>query len=192
MALPRGAVITGMVRDPHGDPAPGITVAVLSRRFAPPSGEQRLVPVPGTNVTTDDRGSIGSLASRQVPTWSRRYPASHLPARPASLRAVSREEIQRALAEVQETPHVQPLWHARRQHRTGRPAPVRRPVCRTRPTYFPGTTSESRATAITVTAGEVRTGSTSISITSRLVSVEGFVATPSESRVAAGALEGGP
>ena len=42
LQLPRGAVLTGVVRDPQGDPAPGVTVTVLSRRYSPVLGEQRL------------------------------------------------------------------------------------------------------------------------------------------------------
>ncbi len=102
MQLPRGAVITGMLRDPQGDPAPGIPVVVLSRRFAPASGEQRLVPVPGINVSTDDRGIyrvFGLAAGSYLVTALPRFPFTGFP---GEVTAASRDEIQRAMAEVQE------------------------------------------------------------------------------------------
>ena len=182
LALPRGAVITGMVRDPQGDPAPGVTVAVLSRRYAPASGEQRLVPVPGTNVTTDDRGIyrvFGLAAGAYLVTALPRLPFT---GSPGEITAVSREEVQRAMADVQES---------RTSSRFGMPAPstapppppVRRAALAYAPTYFPGTTSESRATAITVAAGEVRTGADFDLDYVPTVSIEGYVTMPPESRV---------
>ena len=137
LAIPRGAVITGMVRDPQGDPAPGVTVAVLSRRFAPSSGEQRLVPVPGTNVSTDDRGIyrvFGLAAGSYLVTALPRLPFT---GSPDEITAVSREEVRRALADVQET---------RTSSRVGMPAPnspsppapARRAGLAYAPTYFPG------------------------------------------------------
>jgi hypothetical protein len=51
------------------------------------------------------------------------------------------------------------------------------------PTYFPGTTDEGRATAITVAAGEVRTGVDFDLDYLPLVSVEGHVSAPPDARV---------
>ena len=58
LALPRGAVITGMLADAHGQPMGGVTVVALSHRYASPPGERRLVNLGGvaTTAVSDDRG----------------------------------------------------------------------------------------------------------------------------------------
>src|SRR5687767_4843396 len=182
MQLPRGAVITGVVRDPYGDPAAGLNVVVLSRRFAPGTGEQRLQTT-ATNAATDDRGiyrvfglAAGSYLVTALPRFSAVGGAG------GEVTTVSREEIQRALSEVQ---------GGRTSSRPGMPAstppapapPLRRASLSVAPTYFPGTAEESRATAITVAAGEVRTGVDFDLDYLPLVSVEGHVSAPPDARV---------
>ena len=183
LTLPPGAVITGMLRDPQGDPAPGFQIAVLARRFAPATGELRLQPVPGINVVTDDRGIyrvFGLAAGSYLVTALPRFPFVGVP---GDVTAVSREEIQSAMAEVQQR---------RTSNRPGVPdtttttptsSPVRRVGLSYAPTYFPGTTSESSATAVTVAAGEVRTGVDFDLDYVPTASVDGFVAVPAGARV---------
>jgi len=54
--LPRGAVITGVVTDIDGLPAPGIVVSALAQRFVPIPGERRYVATGVSSGPTDDRG----------------------------------------------------------------------------------------------------------------------------------------
>lgn len=58
LQLPRGAVITGTVIDVDGQPAPGIRVMVLSRRFAAGASGDYVYPAVGVPPisTTDDHG----------------------------------------------------------------------------------------------------------------------------------------
>ncbi len=58
-----GAVITGVITDGRGNPAPGVTVAAVETR---PSGGAALAPV---RVVTDDRGVLSDLRprARRVP-----------------------------------------------------------------------------------------------------------------------------
>ena len=181
MQLPAGAVITGMVRDPHGDPAAGLNVVVLSRRFVPGTGEQRLQTTP-TNAATDDRGIyrvFGLAAGSYLVTALPRFAAV---GGFGEVTTVSREDIQRALSEVQ---------GGRTSSRPGIPASippapaatVRRASLSIAPTYFPGTTEEGRAMAITVAAGEVRTGVDFDLDYLPLASVEGHVSAPPDARV---------
>lgn len=180
MQLPRGAVITGILRDPQGDPAPGFAVVLLSRRFAPATGEQRLQVVPNTNAVTDDRGIyrvFGLPAGSYVVTAQPRFPGVQ-----GDIVAASRGETQRALAEVRER---------RTSSRPGMPAPAppAPPAAPPKgglsfaPTYYPGTTLESRATVVTVAAGEVRTGVDFDFDYVPTVSVEGFITVPQGARV---------
>jgi hypothetical protein len=55
--LSRGAVITGTVFDVDGQPAQGIAVAALSRRFHGLLGEMRYSQIPLPVLPTDDRGT---------------------------------------------------------------------------------------------------------------------------------------
>jgi hypothetical protein len=59
LQLPRGAVITGTVVDIDGQPAQGIPVSVLARRFTGPSplGDYSYVPAGAQGISTDDRGA---------------------------------------------------------------------------------------------------------------------------------------
>lgn len=156
LRLPPGAVITGMLSDPQGDPAPGQRVVILSRRFSPATGDQRLLPVPDINQVTDDRGIYRIFG---LPAGS--YLVAALPrlseGSAGDVTVVSREEVQRALADVAER---------RVSTRPGMPAPARpssapppkRASVAFAPTYYPGTIVESRATFIDLAAGAVRSG----------------------------------
>jgi hypothetical protein len=181
--LPRGAVITGVIRDPQGDPAPGVSVAILSRRFSTATAERRLVPVPRMPAAvTDDRGVYRIFG---LPAGS--YLVTALPQLPGSagggeVTPVSREIVEWALAEVQ---------GRRTSPRPGMSAPLRpTPPAAERgsrlayaPTYFPGTIFESRATAIELAAGQERTGVDVDLDYVSLAIVEGFVTMPPGMRV---------
>lgn len=78
IALPRGAVVTGTILDVDGQPAQGIVVTALERRFAGGSGENRYVPAGASALPSDDRGTYRIyglpageyLISAQSPAWS--------------------------------------------------------------------------------------------------------------------------
>lgn len=170
--LPRGAVITGMLRDPQGDPAAGVSVVAVSRRFVSGTAERRLVPVPNSTAVTDDRGVyrvFGLAEGTYFVTALPRWPGGSS----GEVTAVSREDVQRALAEVQER---------RAAVRPGLPAPSRPSPAQAErrtglafaPTYFPGTTLLANATVLQLGAGEVRSGVDFDLDYVRLVKVEGF------------------
>jgi Carboxypeptidase regulatory-like domain len=56
LRLSRGAVITGVVVDVDGQPAQGIAVSALSRRYIGAMGERRFMPSGVTASPSDDRG----------------------------------------------------------------------------------------------------------------------------------------
>lgn len=182
LRLPRGAVITGMLRDPQGDPAAGVTIVILSRRFSPATEERRLMAVPNTTTVTDDRGIYRVFG---LPAGA--YAVAALPRLTAAgnageIAVVSREEVQRALAEVQER---------RASPRPGIPAPSRpavvsaerRATVSLAPTYYPGTTFDSRAVLIEVAAGEERRGVDFDVDYVPMATVAGFVTMPPGMRV---------
>jgi hypothetical protein len=79
--MSRGAVITGTVFDVDGQPAQGVTVAPLVRRFDGTSGEARFIDLPLPVLPTDDRGVSASTASRPGSISSRRARPSRSPPR---------------------------------------------------------------------------------------------------------------
>lgn len=182
--LAPGAVITGTLRDPQGDAVPGLTVLVLSQRFAPGGGEQRVMAVPGTEAITDDRGVyrvFGLAAGSYIVTALPRLPNSGVG---VEVTPVSREDVQRALSELQQQrTSSRPGMPTQRTPAGPSAAPVRRIGVSFAPTYFPGTTATSRATPVTVTTGEVRTGVDFDLDYVPMSIVEGHVAVPDGSRV---------
>jgi hypothetical protein len=56
LRLPRGAVITGVILDADGQPAAGIAVTALARRFVGTQGERRYLTAGTTVSPSDDRG----------------------------------------------------------------------------------------------------------------------------------------
>jgi uncharacterized protein (DUF2141 family) len=179
--LPRGAVITGVIRDPQGDPAPGVNVAILSRRFSPPTAERRLVPVPRIPAAvTDDRGVYRIFG---LPAGS--YLVTALPRLPVSageVMPVPREAVEWALQEAR---------GRRTSPRPGMSPPLRPPPPAAErgarlayaPTYFPGTIFDARATPIDLSAGQQRTGVDFDLDYVSLAIVEGFVTMPPGMRV---------
>jgi hypothetical protein len=56
LGLPRGAVITGVILDVDGQPAAGMPVNALARRYVGTQGERRYFPAGTTVSFSDDRG----------------------------------------------------------------------------------------------------------------------------------------
>lgn len=178
--MPRGAVITGMVRDPQGEPAAGLSIVLLSRQFVPATGERRLTAVRDISPVTDDRGIYRVYG---LPAGS--YMVAALPRFPGAFGdvvAASREDVSRALAEVQQT-----QASARPGMPTSRPgsAPAAEGAVALAfaPTYFPGTTLEARATVLELGPGEVRNGVDFDIDYVRTALVSGYVTVPPGMRV---------
>jgi len=149
--LPRGAVITGTVYDPSGQPAAGVSVSAMRYSYSTLSGQRMLgSPTSGSSVITDDRGV---------------YRAYGLPAGEYVIVATPR--VQPAIGaateiiQIRSTDVERVLAAARAADTTGgRPtrADVTPRAVAYAPVLHPGTTDPTAATAITVGVGDERTG----------------------------------
>ena len=179
--LPRGAVITGIVRLPTGEPAAGISVSPMMRRYVAAAGERRLMASAFTTVTTDDRGvyRIFGLAAGT-------YLVSALPrlafAPGAEIYPVSEADVRRALTEVKAQSAAPRPGMISAPPLASRPAEPPRGGVTLTPVYFPGTPAEKQATPVTVAAGEVRTGIDIDLEYFRTASIEGSVTLPASLR----------
>ena len=98
MAIPRGAAITGIVTDPDGQPAAGITVVALTWRYLGAGGERRLVPAGMTVSPSDDRGIYRIFG---LPAGEYLIAAQQRGANAGEdLQMLSASDIKRALADV--------------------------------------------------------------------------------------------
>jgi hypothetical protein len=146
----RGAVITGTVRDPAGQPAVQVSVSVL--QYQTIGGERQLQPVlvPGVSsilgTPTDDRGMYRIYG---LPPGE--YVAAIAPPRTGV-----------GTAEVRQTTPAELQW-AERQFQSGAlgqagPPPARGPSVGYARLYYPGTPDPQAATTISLRAGEERSG----------------------------------
>jgi hypothetical protein len=126
--LPRGAVITGVITDADGQPAQGVGVAALSRRFIGAVGDRRLLPSGVTTAQTDDRGVYRIFGL------------------PAGDYIVSAQSQQRLVGLP--VPEVRTVSQGAVGARGLTAAPV----------FYPGATDVARASQVTVAAGEERNG----------------------------------
>lgn len=196
VALPKGSVLTGTVRDEFGRPAPGVTVTALRFRMSAQTGERTLqsavmgsagqvVPgytpdaFPGTAVT-DDRGDYriyGLAAGEYVVSASARRPMDN-PLASTEVHQTTAADVQRAQQLLQGTGVA---GAATAQPGSGQAAaPVRVDFV---PVYHPASTVRSDAATITLGVGEERTG---IDVALRLVStatVYGTVLAPDGSPI---------
>jgi len=154
LRLPRGAVITGRLLTATGEPAAGVRVSALTRRYVATAGEHRLVNTPNSApVTTDDRGVYRIFG---LPAGG--YVIAAQPVVPftaAGVQVLSEAEVRAALAEVRvATTAARPGLPPQAQRARAAEVP-RRSVSFT-PIYYPGTSTAARAAVVTVRAGEVR------------------------------------
>jgi len=149
LRLQRGAVITGTVLDPEGQPAPGISVRALTWQYMPATGERR--PLTAASADTDDRGiyRIFGLAPGE-------YLVGGVPRLALNdVQVLSDAEVKRALASVLENsafrtrPGIAPAPPSL-------PKPEPRASVTLAATYYPGTTVAARARTIQLAAGEER------------------------------------
>jgi hypothetical protein len=181
LRLPPGAVITGTVQTPEGEPAVGVAVGAFVSTYDPNRGGRRHTLVPNSTVVTDDRGIYRIFGLAEGTHWVAVTP--RMPGANADLQVLSPGEIRSALAEVrQNLVATRPGMPASAPRSADEPIEPRRSVTLA-PVYFPGTPMMERATPILLRAGEVR-NNINIDLeylpTSR---VEGFVSVPPGTRV---------
>jgi hypothetical protein len=163
IAMPRGAVITGVVVDEHGEPAPGTPVRAL--RYVMQTGERRLQQA--GQDQTDDRGvyrifqlqpgdyivnaiprnmntgDVRQALNTEIASLMQQLQASGVDANALATAAAGRGgQIGARLAQLQQQ------MAATEQEQATAYAPV----------YYPGTTAAEAALAVTLNAGEERNG----------------------------------
>ena len=181
--LPKGAVITGMVRLPTGDPAQGTVVAVLTERFNATTGERQLTPVANASVAADDRGEYriyglapGTYVVSAAPRGGATPPGTEV-------QVLTDAEIRRALSEVKAQNVAARPGMISPAPQAARAADVPGGGVALTPIYFPGTASEKQATRLTLAAGQVRSGIDLELAFVRASTIEGFVPAPPGARV---------
>jgi len=147
----RGAVITGTVRTDAGEPVMDATVSVMRYGFAYQTGERQLQSVRGgLGTRTDDRGAyrIFGLPPGDyfVVVTQGITIGSNL-----DVHRVTRAEAQWAAQQIQS-----PMNSSSPAPTT--PPPTPGPNVTYAPVFYPGVTTESSATKLTIGAGEERAG----------------------------------
>jgi hypothetical protein len=168
--LARGGVLGGVVRDPRGNPRPGVQVGALDLRVA---GAIETIYSSATYTTTDDRGAyrIFGLAPGE-------YAIVATP-RTNSLGSIGR----RSAADMDAL-----LLRLRQSTRAGSTAAQGSPAASIRvpaspayahvPTYYPGAAQIRDATRVTIAAGDERMGLDFVVAPLRTVTIEGVVQGP--------------
>ena len=179
MTIPRGGVITGVVRDTRGRPLPGVTVRVLKLGYHAVTGERTLAAQSTASTsTTDDRGDYRAFGLPPgsylvlVPGPSSSGPSGYSGV--DDIRQLTSEDVRRALQTAQ----------SRTPATTVAPAvgvPVARSPVRVSyaPVFHPGATNISAAATIALGVSEERNG---VDVTVDLVptaTISGRVTSPS-------------
>jgi hypothetical protein len=162
LAMPRGAVITGLLRDADGGPAAGIDVAAL--RIPLPGAGPMLVMT--RSATTDDRGVYrlyGLMPGDYLVSSMIRFGA-----RASDVVALSTSQVDAAFAELQR-PRGAPSLPS------GAASPARAGSYAYTPVFYPGTASADHATAVTIGIGEERGGIDFIVRLMRMSTIEGVL-----------------
>jgi hypothetical protein len=145
--LPRGGVITGMLRDPEGQAAPDVEVWALTSTAAIAAVPLSTIP----SAKTDDRGVYRIYG---LPAGDYSVAATFRTAGVGDLAIPSTEEVDRLFAALERPmPRggVTPAAGARPAE-----APPTPRVFGYAPTFFPGAVSAADAASVTVAAGEER------------------------------------
>jgi hypothetical protein len=148
LRVPRGGVLTGVVRQPNGQPAPNLNVTVTGIRTI--GGQRRTTALDGGGgATTDDRGvyRVFGLAAGEYIVQVRARPMFAVMS--GGGRRVTAEEIAWAL----QTPGRGSVTTA---PMSSPPAPG--PSVAYAPVFYPGTTDSTAASIVTVAAGQERDG----------------------------------
>ena len=172
IALTPAGVVTGVIRDEHGQPLPGVRVFALDARrpVAPSPGSGGRAASPGVGVATDDRGVYrifnlvpGEYLIVATPTAS----VSGDILRPSA------SEIDRVLAQLGARQPT-PLTSAQPAAATTIAAVAETLAA----VYFPGTAIMSEAARVSVGRGEVRDGLDFAVQAVPVVTIEGTVISP--------------
>lgn len=145
--LMRGAVISGVITDPFGQPVPNVRVTVMENRLA--NGERRLVNAStnGPNsMQTDERGSY-RIWGLPGGTYVVSVAPVNLPAN-ASIRQITTADLDWAREQLA----------ASRSGPPNAPAPDAGRAVGYSTVYFPGVVDASAAAPLVVGAGEEHTG----------------------------------
>jgi hypothetical protein len=148
LRLPHGAVITGLLRQPDGRPASGISVEISSIQTV---GGQRQLSPDTQQITTDDRGiyRVFGLAPGDYLVVARPT-LTGIPGG-ADPRPMTADEVQWALQATTPSGPTNALPAL-----SAPPLPAQ-PVAFA-PVYFPGTSEAAAATVLTLAVGEERGG----------------------------------
>ena len=158
IALVRGAVITGTIRDADGQPARGFSVAVMHQTRSALTGELTWTSsqLGGQTVRTDDRGMYRIFGLRPG-TYA--IAASGPSQMAADTIVTSDAEVARAMDALQRPGASAMIASPNPAVPTssGTPAP-RRPTQRYALVYFPGTVDSSQAATVTLAVAEEKAG----------------------------------
>ena len=177
IALARGAVVTGTIRDHDGQPANGARVRLMYYGRSPATGERTLTNTPHTAIA-DDRGAYRIFGVREGT-----YAVASTPGVGVftDVRETTDADVRQARAQIQQSGAAQAPAPAA-SGATARPRTVGFV-----PVYYPGTTIAADASLLAVARGEERAG---VDFQMQMVTtarIEGVVSLP-DGRAAAGAL----
>lgn len=139
----RGAVITGTIFDPNGEPLPSARVSLQRYMYSSQNG-QRTLQQSGGSATTDDRGvyRIYGVAPGEY------FVQLGVPfSLPGDLRQTTEQSVQAALQQGRASGAGAAI-----------PALAKGPAVTYAPIFYPGATSAANATTVKVGAGEERIG----------------------------------
>jgi hypothetical protein len=151
-ALPRGAVITGVVTDEAGEAAYNVPVRVM--RYVMRSGERTLVAAGSTS--TDDRGvyRIPLLVPGE-------YVVSTSPNNSAeqAVVAVMKQRLEATVSQMRNaSADDSAVAQAKMAMAAGQPPDMPAPTSGYAPVYYPGTTAIAQAVSVVVEVGQERAG----------------------------------
>lgn len=172
----KGAIITGVIQDKDGRPAPGMLVTAM--QYATRNGERALVVPAGlTSQLTDDQGvyRLYGLPPGDYVVVSTLMPTAG-PASTNEVREVSAADLQRALAAVRSAGATVPSP-------ASAPAPaidlaMPGPLMTNAPVFYPGTSDIAAASPITIAAGEERSGVSFPLLLVRSATITGTIVAP--------------
>jgi hypothetical protein len=159
--LPRGAVITGVIRDAKGDPVANLPVSV--QRAALVGGSSGYLPISET-LMTDDRGMYRAFGLEPG-----EYVVAGAPSR-------GRSAVER-LAEAEIDATLERLRTRARSSVPATPAAAPPATAEFAPVFYPGTAVAAEAMPIRVAAGEERRGVDFVVDLEPAVTIRGQVAT---------------
>ena len=155
VTLWRGAVVTGIVLDPLGQPAPNVRAQL--QQYVVRNGERILASASAGGASTDDRGAYRIYGVRPgAYVLSVTPPSANTN---TELRQLSESEIRAAIAEASRAPTPLPAADVTRTIAPAPPGalPVATPAGRRvsySPIYFPGTSRPEEAAEIVLTPGQ--------------------------------------